>query len=161
MTIQKDLHYLSAGVPELENYLLSTELYYPMGNDLPQLTLGGMLLSLARAGGEAAKFETRIEAIRSKWQAAWDAKASREVRARSDLWMDYLEEYRDDPKSGARLYAQNVRYRAMLGLLGQREHDSDHFVRSIFKEGEFVWEKECAQNFQRDTFWYLFGTLQE
>lgn len=161
MSIQKDSQYLSAGVPELENYLLSRELYYPLSLSLPQLTLGGILLSLTRMGTQAAKFEVQVEAIRSKWRTAWDAKSSREVRARSELWSNYLKEYRADPKMGVRLYSQNVRYRAMLSLLGQTEEDSDAFLKSVFKEGKFVWEEECAPNFPHKTFWYLYGTLKE
>jgi hypothetical protein len=161
MPIQKDSQYLSAGVPELENYLLSKVLYYPLSLNLPQLTLGGILLSLARMGAQAAQFEMQVEAIHSKWRAAWDVKSSREIGARSELWINYLAEYREDPKAGARLYSQNVRYRAMLSLLGKVEHDSDAFVKSVFKEGKFVWEEECAPNFPRKTFWYLYGTLKE
>jgi hypothetical protein len=160
MPIQKDKQYLSAGIPELENYLLSKELYYPIGSNLPQLTLGGILLSLARMGTQAAQFEAQVEDIRSKWRAAWDVKSSREVKARSELWVNYLAEYREDPKAGARLYSQNVRYRAMLSLLGEVEHDSDAFLKNIFMEGRFVWEEECAQNFPRKTFWYLYGALR-
>lgn len=161
MSTKKDSQYLSAGVPELENYLLSKELYYPLSLSLPQLTLGGILLSLARMGKQAIQFEEQVEAVHSKWQAAWDVKSSREVRARSELWINYLAEYRADPKMGVRLYSQNVRYRAMLGLLGKTEDDSDAFVKSVFREGKFVWEEECAPNFSRETFWYLFGTLKE
>jgi hypothetical protein len=161
MPTQKDNHYLAAGVPELENYLLSRELYYPLSLELPQLTLGGILLSLARMGIQAAKFEAEVGVIRSKWRAAWDGKSSREIRARSELWLNYLSEYRADHKTGARLYPQNVRYRTMLSLLGKAEEDSDAFVKSVFKEGKFVWEEECAPNFSRETFWYLYGTLKE
>ena len=161
MPTQKDSQYLSAGVPELENYLLSRELYYPLSLNLPQLTLGGILLSLARMGTQAAKFEAQVEAIHSKWRVAWDGKSSREIGARSDLWVNYLAEYREDPKAGARLYPQNVRYRVMLSLLGKVEVDSDAFVKSIFREGKFVWEEACAPNFPRDIFWYLYGTLKE
>ena len=161
MPTQKDNQYLSAGIPELENYLLSEVLYYPLSLNLPQLTLGGVLLSLARMGAQAAQFAAQVEAIHSKWRAAWDGKFSREVRARSELWVNYLAEYREDPKAGARLYSQNVRYRAMLSLLGKTEHDSDAFVKSVFREGKFVWEENCASNFPRETFWYLYGTLKE
>ena len=161
MPTQKDNQYLSAGIPELENYLLSEVLYYPLSLSLPQLTLGGILLSLARMGTQAAQFEAQVAAIRSKWRAAWDVKSSREGRARSELWLNYLAEYRSDPKSEARLYSQNVRYRAMLSLLGKSEDDSDAFVKSVFREGKFVWEEDCAPNFSRETFWFLYGTLKE
>ena len=161
MTIQNDIDYLSAGIPELENYLLSKELYYPLGARLPQLTLGGLLLSLTRAGMKGNVFRAQVDTIHSKWQSAWNAKSEREVKARSVLWLDYLAEYRDDTKSGAKLYSQNIRHRAMISLLGKTEHDSDILLRGFFKAGEFIWEEECAQNFPREIFWYLFGTLKE
>ena len=161
MSTQKDLQYLIAGVPQLQDYLLSEQLYYPLSLALPQLTLGGILLSLARMGTQAAEFKTQVEVVHSKWRSAWEAKSIREVEARSRLWFDYLSEYREDPKAGGRLYSQNVRYRAMMGLLGKIEDDSDAFVKSVFKEGGFVWEEECAPNFPRETFWYLYGTLKE
>jgi hypothetical protein len=161
MSIQNDIEYLEAGVPELENYLLSNELYYPIGARLPQLTLGGILLSLTRAGLKAESFRARVESVRSKWLSAWEKKSIREIKARHKLWADYLAEYRDDPRSGARLYSQNVRYRVMLSLLGQTAHETDPLVKSVFREGNFIWDENCAQNFSRETFWYLYGTLKE
>ncbi len=158
--MQKDLAYLSAGVPELENYLLSKELYYPIGANLPQLTLGGILLAMARVGRDATKFEAQVAGIRSRWQTAWETKSRREVHARGDLWRQYLDEYREDPRSGARLYPQNVRYRAMITLLGEAHHELDGFLNSVFVEGHFVWEDECVENFDRKSFWFLFGTLK-
>ena len=161
MPTKKDNQYLSEGVPQLQNYLLSKELYYPLSLELPQLTLGGILLSLARMGPQADKLEAQVDVIRSKWRVAWDDKSKREIRARSELWVKYLSEYRSDPKMGVHLYSQNVRYRAMLSLLGRTEDESDGFVKSVFREGKFVWEEECAQNFPREKFWYLYGILKE
>ncbi len=161
MFTEKDQQYLTAGVPQLQNYLLSEQLYYPLSLSLPQLTLGGILLALRRMGNRAAKFEAQVEATRSKWRSAWEEKSSREARARSELWMNYLSEYRDDPKIGVCLYPQNVGYRAMMSLLGKIEDDTDVFLKSLFREGKFVWEEECAPSFERETFWYLYGTLKE
>jgi hypothetical protein len=161
MSTQKDSRYLSAGVPQLENYLLSKELYYPLTMELPQLTLGGVLLSVARLGTQAAKFEEQIKTVRLKWQAAWDAKTNREIKARSELWANYLAEYREDPKSEAHLYFQNVRYRTMLRLMGKIDDVTDVFLRSVIKEGRFIWEEECAPNFPYEPFWFLYGNLKE
>lgn len=161
MSIETDQRYLAAGAPQLKDYLLGGQLYYPLSADLPQLTLGGILLALKRTGNRAAKFEAQVEAIRSKWAAAWEAKSSREIKARSELWANYLSEYQDDPKAEIRLYPQNVRYRAMISLLGKIEDETDAYVKSVFREGSFVWEAECAPNFERETFWYLYGSLKE
>lgn len=156
-----DKRYLEAGIPELENYLLSKELYYPIGRNLPQLTLGGVLLSLARLGkGDAVIFNEQVGRVRAKWRSAWEAKTSREVRARGELWKNYLAEYPGDPKSCAQIYPQQVRYRAMLALLGQSSDVMDVYVKSIFQPGEFVWEPNVLENFNQDSFWFLFGKLK-
>lgn len=161
MSTQTDRRYLEAGIPELENYLLSKELYYPIGRNLPQLTLGGVLLSLRRLPeNEAARLEVQVDRVHTKWRSAWDTKAGREVRARSELWKNYLAEYPGDPKGTARLYPQQVRYRTMLTLLGEASDVMDVYVRSIFQPGDFVWEPEVRDNFSENIFWFLFGTLK-
>jgi hypothetical protein len=156
-----DLRFLECGTLELENYLLSKELYYPLGAHLPQLTLGAILLASARAGGKALHHQQRIETVHAKWQAAWDVKTEREVHARGRLWMNYLTEYRADSKSEARVYPQNVHNRAILTLLGNPHHEADAFLHSVFKPGRFVWDEECEMNFTRHEYWYLFGTVKE
>lgn len=161
MNIQQDLRYLKATLPELESYLLSESLYYPLQAGLPQLTLGSVLLAQTKAGIKAEQLSRQIDSIRSKWASAWSAKAGRELKSRGGLWREYLAEYRHDPKLEFRLYPQNVHNRAIMSLLGQTEDETDAFLRSVFITGNFVWEKEYAENFPRHTFWYLFGSLKE
>jgi hypothetical protein len=157
-----DLQYLDAGLPELQDYLLSKVLYWNLSVSfsLPPLTLGGLMLARQRLGPRADSQAAQIEALRSKWQTAWDAKASHEVRARSDLWMNYLQDYREFPESYVSEYAQQVRDRAMLTLLGEEFNPFDESIKSVFVSGDFIWESKCAGNFQRDTFWFLFGKLK-
>ena len=161
-TLAQDRKFLEAAIPELQNYLLSKELYatVPGSFTLPRLTLGGLLLARQRLGPQADLLAVQIDAIRSKWQAAWDAKVRHEVRARSDLWKNYLIDYRESPKNYRDEYPEQVRFRAMLTLLGEEANDFDEMVKGVFVPGEFVWEKECAEQFPRDTFWFLFGKLK-
>ena len=161
-TLAQDRQFLEAGIPELQNYLLSKELYatLPGSFTLPRLTLGGLLLARQRLGSKADSLAAQMDAVRSKWQAAWDAKVRHEVRARSDLWKNYLIDYRESPKSYRDEYPEQVRFRAMLTLLDEELNDFDEMVKAVFIPGDFVWEKECAERFPRDTFWFLFGKLK-
>ena len=160
--LDQDLRYLDAGLRELQDYLLSKVLYWTLSasSSLPPLTLGGLLLARQRLSPRADSQAAQIETIRSKWQTAWDAKASHEVRARSDLWMNYLQDYRESLESHVSEYAQQVRNRAMLVLLGEESDPFDEFVKSKFVPGDFIWESECAGNFPRDAFWFLYGKLK-
>jgi hypothetical protein len=181
-----DLGYLQAGVNMLESYLLSSELYWTVGDRppgggpaYPQLTLGGINLSLARLRSRnlsvqnEAKFkslESDFDAMRSRWQVAWEEKASHEFHARLFLWRDFLEEYRAQPANHVDRYAYEVSRRVMIQLLSndaikvpQVEAELldglDALLKSIFIPGPFIWETEIADGFPRSTYWYLYGKI--
>lgn len=181
-----DLGYLQAGLNILESYLLSSELYWTIGVSppgggpaYPQLTLGGINLSLARLRSRnlsvqnEAKFtllEADFDAMRSRWQVAWEEKASHEFHARLFLWRDFLEEYRAHPANHVDRYAYEVSRRVMLQLLSsdavkvpQVEAELldglDALLKSIFIPGPFIWETEFADGFPRSTYWYLYGKI--
>jgi hypothetical protein len=132
-TFDYEIGYLQAGVSALENYLLSHELYRPLdANALPgerpypQLTLGGILLSRARAWAypksfsqqaELQNLDEQIEAVKVHWRVAWGKKASQSFQARLKLWRDYLDETIDKPEANADRYAYEVERRVMLHLL--------------------------------------------
>lgn len=182
-----DIRYLEAGTELLEKYLLSKEIYWPIGAsappgepDLPRLTLGGLLLALARAHATARtadqeeqvfRLETRLNEIITKWRVAWEQKVAQEFRSRINLWRDYLEEYRQNPEGNADRYSYEVQRRVMLDLLkdesaniqpADRELLSalDQLLRAVLMPGEFVWDQNLAPGFPRDRFWYLYGRLK-
>ncbi len=173
--IEKDRAYLEAGIPELGDYLLSNELYWPItarGYDLPRLTIGGLLLARARLEARRERFESleaQLGAIRSKRRVAWETKADREVQARIRLWNDYLTDYQHDPEKHADAYPQEVRYRVMLHLLLAELPVSppeqayllrlDGLLRANFMAGDFIWNADLQAGFSREVYWYLYGKL--
>ena len=173
---EKDKAYVEAGIPELEDYLLSDELYWPItarGYNLPRLTVGGILLAKARleARGEwIESLEAQLDAIRSKWRVSWEAKAGRGVQARMRLWGNYLSDYRHNPEGHADAYPHEVRYRAMLHLLmdelstppsEQKElAQLDSLLRVNLISSDFIWETELQAGFPREVYWYLYGKLK-
>lgn len=163
---ETDRAYFEQGVEELERYLLSDELYWPTHSptsDLTQLTLGGLLLVRARLRGwntgglENPDFQ--FTRIRSEWASAWDGKSRREVHARGELWRQFLSGYSNDPRGTARLYAQNVRQRAILTLLGEPTEAMDGFLKTIFRPGGFFWDEQLQGGFPQSDFWFLYGNL--
>lgn len=175
-SLENDWAFLEAGIPELDDYLLSNELYWPLSTrrgHLPRLTIGGLLLSLARleaAGKGGLAFRARLDGIRSRWRVAWETRVGREVRARCGLWQAYLDDYRHNPERHADAYPQEVRYRVMLhllmgelpappaeqGLIAQL----DDAVRANLLPGGFVWDVKLQGGFPRETYWYLYGKLK-
>ncbi|MBU0511522.1 MAG: hypothetical protein KKD28_09535 [Chloroflexi bacterium] len=128
-----DLGYLQASICELETYLLSKELYWPLSAASPlgepaysRLTLGGLLLSLERSrsrcltpsqSAQLAHIETQLERTLSRWRAAWGRKAQWEFRSRLRQWENYLNELQRDPEAHAAFFRHEARLREMIDLL--------------------------------------------
>lgn len=187
-SFEYDLKYLQAGLLDLEGYLLSNELYWPIGVSappgdppFPRLTLGGLLMSRARLSGfglspeqqaELQRLSTRMDETRSQWRVAWGSKASREFSARLNLWRDFLEEYREKPAANIDRYPYEVRRRAMLELLKPDAESVtaaetelldglDKLLKSVFVPGDFVWPDGEMRSFPKSKYWYLYGQPKE
>ena len=174
--IEKDKAYLEAGVPELGDYLLSKELYWPIsarGFTPPRLTIGGLLLAQARLEAHGERIESpvaQLDGVRTKWRVAWEEKTCREVGARMRLWSNYLADYRHNPYQHADAYPHEVGYRVMLHLLMAELPISpaeqaalsqlDETLRTSLIPGDFTWEAGLEAGFPREVYWYLYGKLR-
>jgi hypothetical protein len=186
-TTESDLGYLNAGLASLESYLLSDDIYWnlrapsPPGEPAyPQLTLGNLLLARARLAAWPlspdqsrlfSELESTMEAIRTKWRAAWTKKAEREFGARLRLWRDFLDDYRRNPETNLDRYPYEVSRRVMLHLLESESNQPskhelelleglDKVLSAIHVPGEFIWDQELRGGFPPQKFPYLYGTLK-
>jgi len=165
-SIEPDRRFLTESLPQLQDYLLSAELYWPLGASLPRLTIGAVLLALARLGAtqpqEAGRLETQVEAVHAKWRAAWEQKSARETANRLRLWTQFLADYRNAPEQHADSYPQEVRGRAILQLLrADQVSETDVFLKSRLVPGGFIWDADLESAFPKADFWFLYGKLKE
>jgi len=185
-TYDYDLRYLQSGVGELENYLLSEDIFWPVDirppagePGYPQLTLGGLLLARKRLTAynkspkqatDVDKITAAMDTVRSNWRVAWERKAARSFGVRLKMWRDFIEEYRHGPLDNADRYAYEVRLRTMLALLkteggGQVSAEVDllalldKFLDNVMIPNGFVWEPELQMGFPENIYWYLYGRL--
>lgn len=184
MSAEYDLQFLTAGLEELENYLLTNEVYRvlsiraPAGRlAYPPFTLGWMLLSRIRAQIRARtpaqhsaleEITQEIERTKTKWRSAWGRKAALEFSARINLWRDFLIEFRKSPEGNIDRYDYEVNRRVLLELL-QSEMDQqntaeldalsglDLMLKAIFEDGEFIMDVDLKTAFSRPEYWYLYG----
>lgn len=180
-----DLEYLNIGMEEIQNYLLSEELFWPVSGRpsgdkqfFLKMTIGNLLLSEHRLAtlsnedllspedaSEFSKLQRGIEAVRMKWRVAWERKASREYDTRFNQWRKSLEDLRSERYQNAPFYKNEVRLRVLLELLVEQIPDKarrdlgplDKILRHMFKSGEFVWGAELAPGFPKEKYWYLYG----
>jgi hypothetical protein len=189
-TPDSDLHFIEACAPELEAYLLASEIYWPLAQPkglaaLPRLTVGSLLLALRRLSAvevdlpapqavRLTRARARIETQRLRWTAAIGTKMALEMRARSNLWRAYLDDLSDSPRPNAELFPTEVRQRAMLQLVATApELDPlpvevrfalqgfDARLRGMFVAGAFVWEEQLAPAFPPPEYWFLYGRPTE
>jgi hypothetical protein len=179
-----DLVYLQAALLDIQGYLLSNEVYWPIGANsptgeppFPRVTLGNLVLAETSLegrnlpGDQAAqykKLKDRLDGVRKEWRVAWSRKAVREFGARLSLWRDFIEEYRKNPRANVDRYPYEVNRRVILQLLlpeaeqvsSQEEElleGLDNVLQAVFVEGSFVWEDELQNAFPKAEYWYLYG----
>jgi hypothetical protein len=184
---ESEFNYLRAGLDLLDSYVLSNDLYWPIGikapigsAPYPQLTLGNLLLSLKRLRAHPLSLEqqaglTKLEQellnLQTKWRVAWEAKAAREFSALLNLWRDFLEEYRGNPENHADRYSYEVNRRVLLELLAPQTPKVpqaelvmlvglDNLVKAYFSPGSFVWDADLSIGFPPQPYWYLYGRLR-
>lgn len=181
-----DLRFAKAGADILENYLLSKDIYWPIGvkpergePPYPQMSLGGLLLELGRARarashlgqqGELEQVLSAVEVTFQRWPVALEKKADQEMRARLTQWRNFLEDYRESSEGNYDRYTYEVFRRVIIELLlphtreiTQAEQDLlrglDALLKSLLRAGEFVWEEELQAAFPAEPYWYLYGVL--
>ena len=180
-----DLSYLRACLDELEPYLLSKELFWPVSapaqiRSFPKLTLGNLLLSIKRLKAnsntgqlspeqrtEYAQLARKVETTQQQWTAAWEAKTIREYRSRLRQWTHYLNDLGKEPETHAPYYRSEVRVRVLLELLGEyitaeEQHPLavlDIALHGQIKPSDFIWDSELQAEFSQQEFWFLYGTI--
>jgi len=181
-----DLRYLQAGADVLENFLLASDNYWPIGvgapeggAPYPQLTLGNLLLAKARATVQAVspveqrqldQINERIDAIHEQWRTAWSGKASGELRGRLVQWRNFLEDYRENRQANYDRFRYEVFRRVIIELLlpdaealSSADHEMldslDGLLKAVLKPAGFIWETELESAFPKQPYWFLYGYL--
>lgn len=188
ISVETDLAYLNKGLEQLETYLLSDVLFWPLSGATPdsglpfqRLTLGGLYLARARLSAQnhgkthqhkLLKFNRQFDHLHHKWRVAWIRKASWEFKSRVKQWENFINELRRNPKENSAFYHYEVRTRVMMHFLKPEAEDLDpafldllksldSLLEVLLKQDGFIWEEELSEGFPKHTFWYLWGEIRE
>ncbi|MBX3003639.1 MAG: hypothetical protein KIT29_06540 [Anaerolineales bacterium] len=156
--------FLTDGLPQLTDYLQSDDVFWLLDAD-PQLTLGNVLLAEAslQAEGKLRPEDRRaIAEAKRAWPVLWRKKAEREFAARLRQWSHYLAELADKPKQHALYYANEVRPRVLMQLLGEAAPELagklpalDAALKPLVQPSEFIWDAKLADTFPAAPYWFL------
>jgi hypothetical protein len=174
-------------VAELENYLKSDVLYWPvsepnpLGSHMPQLTIGALLEALTRADagradlppGQQQELQTvrqQLDRIRAAHPALYAGKAIHELHSRLTAYRANLADAQRKTKG---LYTQDAHVRAKIYLLEQslgsdmtpellqQREEIDQELYEVFVPGEFIWDARLQAAFPKKPCWWLYGHLLE
>lgn len=182
--IQEDLDVLVAMAAEMDDYLKSEVLYWPMvRGDMPKLTLGGYLMRQHRLqhlndtfdAGQKEEWETAVQ----QFQDALAEKVVRtEQRAREELgvrarqWGAYLNDVQRERSVAAVNYETAVENRviaaALVHFLQTPPYRMENGVapnldmldaglRPYWQAGAFVWPALWEKAYPQSDYWWLYG----
>ncbi len=180
-TLQNDWTLVSSAGSELEEFLLSPQIFWPiheggrqtLPGDMSRLSVGNLLLSLARLNAaqpfvsqipDSSIVFDQIQNMRQRWLSNWRKKAQQEIPIRLNRWQAYVSELASSPSSLRGDYPYNIRYRVILQLLFQEVPDqdirvlinSDQRLRGISQPAGFIWDAAIQPGFSKETYWYLY-----
>ena len=185
---QEDLIFLQASIPELQAYMLSKEVFWPVyyGNhnsltSISKLTLGNLYLAFERLQAlalpdpialELEMLDQHFQDFHSQWKANLMKKGTDEIAARINLWNNYLREIDKRGFFNHSEYANNVRWRVIVQLLTDNEvpisssareqmRICDSYLKKNFHTSDFVWQEPYSNKFGPEKFWYLYVTLSQ
>jgi hypothetical protein len=183
----RNLSLAAAMMAEMEPYLLSAEVFWPLesrpprgGLAFPRLTLGGLLLTLDQleaVQGEMSsahisdlrRLDMRMDQLRFKFAVALENKATREAGSRFNLWRAFVGDLEETPTRAGN-YAHEVRHRVILARLETFAADHvdfqkvvaaarsvDRRLQRLFKQDAFIWDDRLQQAYPQQPYWYLYG----
>jgi hypothetical protein len=182
--LRRDLDILEAMASEMDEYLRSQTLFWPMmkGN-LPRLTIGGYLSRqhrlLALRDLLDASEQDRLETAIGKFEDSlvekvvrFEERANEELRARLRQWGEYLKELHDRSLGMGDFYSSHVQTRAMLSSLVMKLQEQpyvldqqvleqldvyDNVLRNFWKPGAFIWPDGWQPAYPTAEYWWLYG----
>ncbi|MBX3055059.1 MAG: hypothetical protein KF770_01180 [Anaerolineae bacterium] len=182
--VHEDLDVLAAMAAEMDDYLKSDVLYWPMVHgDMPRLTLGGYLMRQHRLQYLADMLN---EAEREKWDTAvhqfqaalaekvvrTEQRAHEELGVRARQWGTYLNDVQRERAVAAVNYETAVENRVMAAALvhflqtAPYELEAgavpnlemlDAGLRPYWQPGEFVWPPAWEKAYPQAEYWWLYG----
>ena len=179
-----DLAILQEMASQMDEYLKSETLFWPMGHsDMPKLTLGGYWLRQHRlstlrhllTSEQQTQLDTAVHTFAtavSDWVVRTEQRAHAELAARIRQWEEYLRDLREKQSENAGSYAAQVEVRAIIAALIDNLQQApyqldekllpsiltqDKGLRARFASGDFIWPEEWQPAYPEPEYWWLYG----
>lgn len=179
-----DVRTVEAMAERLVPYVYQEELYGLMPSNLPKLTVGGLLMRVARLQQlvellsenqqQALKnAQAALAATKEAWHVHYVGKLHREFKSRLESLELYLSEASDNLRAFAENYNSQMEKRVICeGLLreavGMEEPSPemrnrlpglDNGIRRYIEAGNFRWDSRLEAVYPSTDYWYLYANV--
>jgi hypothetical protein len=179
--LDKDVRAVEQMAAQLTPYIYEDELFGVMPNDLPRLTVGGLLMRLHRLEAlrdllMARQQETvddalqRLNQVRKEWPLAVSSKVTQELKSRLNALGQAISECEENKRTCRENYPSDMEKRVIIELLKDelQAHDKwtdevkgalsnlDNRIRRVAEKDDFCWDKRVEPAYPREKFWFLY-----
>lgn len=182
--LKRDLAILEAMAEDMNDYLISQTLFWPLSDSsMPRLTLGGYLMRQHRLDVLRdwldPEEQIRLDKAINKYNEAlvekivrFEKRAHDELHARLRQWSEYLKDVGNESTSAGDYYSSAVDTRLVISHLIEKlemppyELDKrvlaelsayDVALRNYWLSGDFVWYPEWKPAYPKESHWWLYG----
>jgi hypothetical protein len=169
---------------QLDPFVYENETYGGMPDDLPKLTIGGLLMRLHRLSlldmllsdeqREALeKAHQQVGNVKREWLTAYTNKIMHELTLHINQWNQLLNECGQDQDECREMYSSVVEKRVMAQVLTDEArklnvltpeiekqlHGIDSQVQGYFTAGSFIWDQRLQSAYPQDQYGFLYVTI--
>ncbi|MFQ3535732.1 MAG: hypothetical protein SNJ58_07630 [Aggregatilineales bacterium] len=185
--LAQDVRVVAAMAEHLTPYIYESELYGVLRDpSLPRLTVGGLLMRLARlhslrdqlsaaqqAAVEAA--QRKFDEVRRAWAVHYEGKVQQELRARIRALEHFAYDCAENLRACADNYPSAMEKRVMaehlrdaafeLNVLDEdlkgRLTALDNAISRCIEKGPFCWSENLQPAYPPPKFWFLYATVRK
>jgi hypothetical protein len=181
--LNRDVHTAQEMASRLVPFVYENETFGYMPDDLPKLTIGGLLMRLHRLSllGKLLSSEQQeqleiaqqqVDSVKQEWLVAYTNKTTQELVLRVNEWNQCLNDCGQDQYECHERYPSMVEKRviaqlltnearqlkALVPFLEKRLIEIDYQLQGFFKPGSFIWDQRLQQAYPQDQYGFLYVT---
>jgi len=182
--LNHDVHIVQAMASRLVPFVYENEIFGYTPDDLPKLTIGGLLMRLHRLTllgnllsdeqrQRLATAQQQVDSVKQEWLVAYTNKTTDELIIRINEWNQFLNECRQNQDECREMYPAMVEKRVMAQVLAnearelnaltpeieKRLNGIDSQLQGYFKAGSFVWDQRLQGTYPQDQYGFLYVTI--
>lgn len=185
--LAQDVRVVAAMADRLTPYIYESELYGMMDDPtLPRLTVGGLLMRLARLSAlrdqlspsQQAALETaqrKLDEVQRTWAVHYEGKLQQELHARLVALEHFAHECAEHLRACADNYPSAMEKRVMIEHLRDAALERnvlsddlkgrltalDNAISRCIEKGEFCWSEQVQPAYPPQKFWFLYAKVRK